>query len=463
MCLFTLFDLIQLLNITSSLAAELAAVRVLLEKKDGKENEAESKNSDTESATASATEAVTAAESVSVPLTAAQHINRIRGALKALISSATADASSSGPTLSDDAFKQGCGALLLYIGKVSDNPTVPRYRKIATSNASFKSLVMPMKGHEKVLQSVGFKKQGAYFEWMWAPDSSTSSSTSTKGAAAADASKEEDKVEPCADEEVRSAVLSECVSLLRIGKESGSAALAKEISERESKAEKEASKESSQGSVSDDSSTSAHPKSGADEANATIITNENPAAAPETTHQDDIPVPTGEGTTKNEEVTLIADGSDSSPTATPTATTMPIKSTSNVQEAAESKTEVAEAANMISPQTTASTSTSTKVITTSTDTPANNNDESKTFLNSPTLSASAASDAITSTTSRSAVPITADDSAVPTSSTTAPANNSMTATSSTTNRSRKAAAGATAGNKTASVVVPFDQVPDTNL
>ena len=63
--------------------------------------------------------------------------------------------------------KQGCGALVMYITKLCEQPNVPRYRKITTTNQSFRSLVQPLNGHEKVLESVGFVRRTNFYEWVW--------------------------------------------------------------------------------------------------------------------------------------------------------------------------------------------------------------------------------------------------------------------------------------------------------
>ena len=101
-------------------------------------------------------------------------------------SSPPSSTSASPPILtstSPSPFQQGCGALLLYIGKVHEQPAVPRYRKIAVTNSAFRSLVEPMAGHAQVLAAVGFSRgdggtdgagsssnsssQGRNFEWTW--------------------------------------------------------------------------------------------------------------------------------------------------------------------------------------------------------------------------------------------------------------------------------------------------------
>jgi hypothetical protein len=51
----------------------------------------------------------------------------------------------------EEVYKLGCGTLMMYVSKVLEQPSVPRYRKIATSNASYKSIVLPLEGHIEVL------------------------------------------------------------------------------------------------------------------------------------------------------------------------------------------------------------------------------------------------------------------------------------------------------------------------
>lgn len=87
-------------------------------------------------------------------------------------------------TANDEVFKKGCGALAMYIRNVLGNPSMPRYRKVSTSNASFKSLVLPLVGHAKILDAVGFKLSGiggSSYEWMWRIEADQPSGT---GAAA---------------------------------------------------------------------------------------------------------------------------------------------------------------------------------------------------------------------------------------------------------------------------------------
>ena len=95
------------------------------------------------------------------------HLLRLRGTLRHMATVAaecnrnndgSADGESSKPSSSP--FQQGCGALLLYVSKVHEHPSVPRYRKIAASNVAFKTLVEPLSGHTQVLAAVGFSRLG---------------------------------------------------------------------------------------------------------------------------------------------------------------------------------------------------------------------------------------------------------------------------------------------------------------
>ena len=58
------------------------------------------------------------------------------------------------------------GALLMYIAKLVEQPTVPRYRRISVTNQTYKTLIAPLKGHDEFLKAVGFSKKGTCFEWM---------------------------------------------------------------------------------------------------------------------------------------------------------------------------------------------------------------------------------------------------------------------------------------------------------
>ena len=145
----------------------------------------------------------------------------------------------------DENFRKGCGALMMYVGKVLENPSLPRYRKISTSNVSFKSLVLNVKGHADVLGAVGFKTTGSgsssCFEWIW----NTESDHADKKANI-NSEKESSKVEklitsvatnpngtgkPSSDSS-RTEILSECMRLLGIGKNEGSEVLLIDLKEK---------------------------------------------------------------------------------------------------------------------------------------------------------------------------------------------------------------------------------------
>jgi hypothetical protein len=76
----------------------------------------------------------------------------------------------------DTKLKQCCGTLNMYLKNLVDFPNIPRYRKISTTNQSFVSMVLPVKGHDDVLRSVGFAQKGSYYEWLWAEAANSSSS-----------------------------------------------------------------------------------------------------------------------------------------------------------------------------------------------------------------------------------------------------------------------------------------------
>ncbi len=58
------------------------------------------------------------------------------------------------------------GALLMYIAKLVEQPTIPRYRRISVTNQTYKALIAPLKGHDEFLKAVGFSKKGTCFEWV---------------------------------------------------------------------------------------------------------------------------------------------------------------------------------------------------------------------------------------------------------------------------------------------------------
>ena len=78
-------------------------------------------------------------------------------------------------------FRNACGAMSMYISKVAEFPEVPQYRRITISNASFRSLVEPLKHHDLVLGDVGFctihnsnsSRNNKGYEWNWAAAADT--------------------------------------------------------------------------------------------------------------------------------------------------------------------------------------------------------------------------------------------------------------------------------------------------
>lgn len=57
-------------------------------------------------------------------------------------------------------------SLHLYINNIVENINVPRYRKISTTNNSYKSNVQPLEGHDKLLEVLGFTLNGSTYEWI---------------------------------------------------------------------------------------------------------------------------------------------------------------------------------------------------------------------------------------------------------------------------------------------------------
>lgn len=129
----------------------------------------------------------------------------------------------SGDIANDEALKKGCQALSMYAKKVLDNPTQPRYRKIAMSNASFKNLVQPLKGHIEVLSAIGFiatVTATPCFEWTWYFDFSEEdkikTATTVKRVGKPDVSGVKD-------------ILKECIRFLDICTTQGLSSLEKEL------------------------------------------------------------------------------------------------------------------------------------------------------------------------------------------------------------------------------------------
>ena len=81
--------------------------------------------------------------------------------------------------------QRGCAALIMYINNIRNQPNVPRYRRISTTNSSFRGQVEPLVGYDKVLEAVGFSKKGSHYEWAWemGPKSNSNSSNNLEAIA----------------------------------------------------------------------------------------------------------------------------------------------------------------------------------------------------------------------------------------------------------------------------------------
>ena len=61
----------------------------------------------------------------------------------------------------DEDMVHACNMLIMFIRNVLKEPHIPRYRRIARSNAGFKKSLEPLEGHLQVLEAVGFEEKGA--------------------------------------------------------------------------------------------------------------------------------------------------------------------------------------------------------------------------------------------------------------------------------------------------------------
>ena len=102
----------------------------------------------------------------------------------------------------------GIAAIIIYVSNVVDNPDTPRYKRISTNNNNYKMVLMPLPGHELVLESLGYQRHGAAFDHVWKlPSKSKLDSSPIKNntQAAADAP----------DENMALSVLSTAMQFLR--------------------------------------------------------------------------------------------------------------------------------------------------------------------------------------------------------------------------------------------------------
>lgn len=81
-------------------------------------------------------------------------------------------------------FAPACDLLLMYLNNVVKNPTVPRYRRISTTNNSYMKTLSVVQGHEAVLATVGFvrKAESNHFEYEWHSLCNTAGTAGAKGA-----------------------------------------------------------------------------------------------------------------------------------------------------------------------------------------------------------------------------------------------------------------------------------------
>eukprot|EP00903_Cladosiphon_okamuranus_P007143 g6937.t1 len=78
------------------------------------------------------------------------------------------------------AAKDGIAMLRMLVANLVNQPNVPRYRRIATSNDNFKKRLLPLEGHRAMMEAVGFKPKGSLWEWTWHEDSGPSASSNNK-------------------------------------------------------------------------------------------------------------------------------------------------------------------------------------------------------------------------------------------------------------------------------------------
>ena len=53
--------------------------------------------------------------------------------------------------------------LSMILKNLKEQPDVPRYRRVKKDNPNFKKMVVPLKGHEEFLVSMGFTSRGNDF------------------------------------------------------------------------------------------------------------------------------------------------------------------------------------------------------------------------------------------------------------------------------------------------------------
>jgi PUB domain len=246
---FVLFSTCQLLFLSNTMAADIKTIKeeiTTLKSKCGEGRKGASGSSNSSTCKDSDIESIESAAVPAAPeLDTEGYLAVLRRAFRVVLNgrqatastvTASASATSSGALVegedksttssdiaNDEALKKGCQALSMYAKKVLDNPTQPRYRKIAMSNASFKNLVQPLKGHIEVLSAIGFiatVTATPCFEWTWyfelSEEDKSKTATTVKRVDKPDASGVKD-------------ILKECIRFLDICTTQGLSSLEKEL------------------------------------------------------------------------------------------------------------------------------------------------------------------------------------------------------------------------------------------
>lgn len=113
-----------------------------------------------------------------------------------------------------------CELLVMYLTNILKNPSVPRYRRIATTNSSYMKSLLPVELHAaQLLAAVGFvkKAESTYFEYTWhnlppAGEASKSNSSSTTSGGTSSSGKGADRAPESAQAATR--LLQAAVALL---------------------------------------------------------------------------------------------------------------------------------------------------------------------------------------------------------------------------------------------------------
>lgn len=88
------------------------------------------------------------------------------------------------PNSNEDYFRSvqlGCDTLHLYVKNIVEHQDMPRYRRVSRMNQSYKNLLVPLVHHDAVLLSVGFTRQGNYFEFVSSSLGNMQSTTTPTG------------------------------------------------------------------------------------------------------------------------------------------------------------------------------------------------------------------------------------------------------------------------------------------